>query len=76
MLSLGDFAEVRIPPIEQGGLRDVSRAREHAVVDLPHARQRITAKVLCHGLRYPKDAEWIGAQYDWLAPQCLDSAAS
>lgn len=31
MLSLGEITEVRIPPIEQEGLRDVSRARQRAV---------------------------------------------
>lgn len=76
MLSLGEITEVRIPPIEQEGLRDVSRARQRAVVDLTHARQRINAMILRHGLRYPKDAKWTGAHHNWLARQSLEPAAS
>src|SRR5699024_4516036 len=41
MLSLGEITAVRTPTIEQEGLRDVSRARQRAVGDLSHARQRI-----------------------------------
>lgn len=76
MLSLGEIPEVRVPPIEQEGLRDVSRARQRAVTDLMHARQRINAMILRHGLRYPKDTKWTQAHHDWLARQRLDPSAS
>ena len=76
MLSLGEITEVRIPPIEQEGLRDVSRARQRAVGDLTHARQRINAMILRHGLRYPKETRWTKAHHDWLARQRLETAAS
>lgn len=76
MLSLGEITEVRIPPVEQEGLRDVSRARQRAVLDLAHARQRINAMVLRHGLHYAKDAKWTAAHHDWLAGQRLEAVAS
>ncbi|MEY9260352.1 transposase [Brevibacterium epidermidis] len=76
MLSLGEITAVRIPPIGQEGLRDVSRARQRAVVDLTHARQRINAMILRHGLRYPKDVRWTQVHHDWLARQQLEPAAS
>lgn len=76
MLSLGEITEVRVPPIAQEGLRDVSRARQRAVGDLTHARQRINAMILRHGLRYPKEARWTQAHHDWLARQRLEPSAS
>lgn len=76
MLSLGEITEVRVPPVEQEGLRDVSRARQRAVGDLTHARQRINAMILRHGLRYPKDTRWTQAHHDWLARQRLETPAS
>ncbi|WP_166826303.1 IS110 family RNA-guided transposase [Brevibacterium limosum] len=76
MLSLGEITAVRVPPIGQEGLRDVSRARQRAVLDLTHARQRINAMILRHGLRYPKDTKWTQVHHDWLARQRLEPAAS
>lgn len=76
MLSLGEITEVRIPPVAQEGLRDVSRARQRAVLDLTHARQRINAMILRHGLRYPKDTKWTQVHHDWLVRQRLEPSAS
>jgi transposase len=76
MLSLGEITEVRVPPIEQEGLRDVSRARQRAVEDLKHSRQRINAMILRHGHRYPKDTKWTTGHYSWLGQQQLESTAS
>lgn len=76
MLSLGEITKVRIPPVEQEGLRDVSQARQRAVGDLTHARQRINAMILRHGLHYGKDTKWTGVHHDWLARQQLEPAAS
>lgn len=72
MLCLGQITPVRVPTTEQEGLRDVSRARQRAAGDLAHARQRINAIMLRHGLRYPKDTKWTGAHHDWLAGQHLE----
>lgn len=76
MLALGEITAVRIPSIDQEGLRDVSRARQRAVGDLTHARQRINAVLLRHGLHYPKDTKWTGVHHDWLARQRLEPATS
>lgn len=76
MLSLGEITAVRVPPIDQEGLRDVSRARQRAVGDLTHARQRINAMILRHGLHYPKDVKWTQAHHDWLTRQRLEPATS
>lgn len=76
MLSLGEITAVRIPSIDQEGLRDVSRARQRAVGDLTHARQRVNAIILRHGLYYPKATKWTGLHHSWLARQQLEPAAS
>lgn len=76
MLSLGEITEVRVPPIEQEGLRDLSRSRQRGMEDLKHSRQRINAMILRHGHRYPKDTKWTTGHYAWLGQQQLESTAS
>lgn len=76
MLSLGEITQVRIPTIEQEGLRDVSRARQRAVSDLSHARQRINAILLRHGVLYGDKTKWTAVHREWLARQRLDPVTS
>lgn len=76
MLSLGDITEVRIPSIDQEGLRDIPRARQRAVTDLSHARQRINSILLRHGVVYGDKAKRIGVHHEWLARQRLESSTS
>lgn len=40
---------------------------------LTHARQRLNALLLRHGLRYPKDTKWTQEHTAWLRRQRFDS---
>lgn len=76
MLSLGEITAVRIPTVTQEGLRDISRARQRAVGDLTHARQRINAILLRHGVHYGEKTRWTGVHHAWLARQHLQPATT
>lgn len=76
MLSLDEITAVRIPTVDQEGLRDVSRARQRAVGDLTHARQRINAILLRHGVHYGEKTKWTQVHRDWLARQRLEPATT
>lgn len=73
MLATGSVTEVRVPTREQEDLRDLSRLRSVAARDLSHARQRLNAILLRHGLRYPKDTKWTQEHAAWLHRQRFDS---
>ncbi len=73
MLALGQVTEVRVPTREQEDLRDLSRLRATAAKNLAHARQRVNAILLRHGLRYPEKTKWTQAHQTWLHHQHFDS---
>jgi transposase len=73
MLALGEVAEVRVPTREQEDLRDLSRLRATAAKNLAHARQRVNAILLRHGIRYPKETKWTLEHQAWLHRQHFDS---
>ncbi len=73
MLATGSVTEVRVPTREQEDLRDLSRLRSAAARDLSHARQRLNALLLRHGIRYPKDTKWTQEHAAWLHRQRFDS---
>lgn len=76
ILSMGEVTEVRVPTVEQEGLRDLSRARAVAAKDLAHCRQRINALMLRHGLYYPEKSRWTGEHLGWLGRQRLGQPAA
>lgn len=74
ILSLGQITEVRVPTVNQEGLRDLSRARMAAAAkDLAHCRQRINALLLRHGRHYPERSRWRREHVAWLGRQRFDS---
>lgn len=76
MLALGEVVEVRIPDPEQEALRDLSRARHVASVDLAHAKQRVNAILLRHGvLFHGGKSRWTREHLKWLHQQHFDDAA-
>jgi hypothetical protein len=56
-------------------MRDLSRARETAVMDLRAKRQQVSAFLLRQGRHYPESKKtWTKAHMDWLASQKLEYA--
>lgn len=73
MLALGTVTEIRVPTPAQEDLRDLSRLRAAAAKDLAHARQRLNAILLRHGIRYPKETKWTKEHGLWLHRQHFGS---
>lgn len=76
ILSLGQITEVRVPTPKQEALRDLSRGRQQASKELAHARQRINAFTLRHGLYYPEKTRWTQDHLNWLRKQRLEEPAA
>lgn len=75
MLAVGSVTEVRIPDPDEEALRDLSRLRAGTAKDLAHARQRVNAILLRHGIRYPKDTRWTQEHRAWLVHQHFSDPA-
>lgn len=73
MLAVGSVTEVRVPTREQEDLRDLSRLRATAAKNLAHARHRVNAILLRHGIRYPEKTKWTKVHRAWLHRQRFDS---
>lgn len=73
MLAVGSVTEVRVPTPEQEELRDLSRLRAVAAKNLAHARHRVNAILLRHGIRYPEATKWTKVHRAWLHRQRFDS---
>jgi len=75
MLALGEVVQVRIPSQEQEALRDLSRARQSASADHAHAKQRVNAILLRHGILYPGKSRWTREHVTWLHEQHFQDPA-
>ncbi|MGL3806096.1 IS110 family transposase [Paeniglutamicibacter sp. R2-26] len=76
MLAIGEVVEVRIPDPEQEALRDLSRARHVASVDLAHAKQRVNAILLRHAILFPGGkSRWTREHLAWLHQQHFEDPA-
>ncbi len=67
----GDLSPVYVPNVDDEAIRDLSRAREDAVLDQKAARQRLKSFLLRHGIRYEGQANWNEAHLRWLAELIL-----
>lgn len=63
----GDIKSVYIPGEEDEAIRDLSRAREDAVITHKRARQQLAALLLRHDVRYPGQRPWTLAHQRWMA---------
>ncbi len=52
---------------EDEAIRDLSRAREDAVIGLKSAKQRLKSFLLRHGIRFNGSANWSEKHLRWLA---------
>jgi transposase len=73
LLRAGELTAVWVPDRHHEAMRDLTRARETAVMELRRTRQRISAFLLRQGLHYPDNKKtWTKAHLNWLMSQQLD----
>jgi transposase len=76
-LMAGQLSEVRVPSVQEEGLRELVRAREDLRRDLMSTRHRVTKMLLRHGLRHPaKIARWGRPHRLWLGKVTLADPAA
>jgi transposase len=54
----GDLTPVYVPEVDDEAIRDLSRAREDAMLDQKATWQRLKSFLLRHGIRYEGQANW------------------
>ena len=70
LLRSGDLTAVWVPDCQHEAMRDLTRARETAMLDLRAKRQQISAFLLRRGVHYPEDKRtWSKSHLNWLASQ-------
>jgi transposase len=69
LLRAGDLTSVYVPNAEDEAIRDLSRAREDAMLVLKSARQRLKSFLLRHNIRYQGTANWSETHLRWLADE-------
>jgi transposase len=74
LLRANELTAVWVPDKDHEAMRDLTRARETAMLDLRTKRQQISAFLLRQGRSYPeKRKTWSKAHMDWLAKQQFES---
>lgn len=74
LLRANELTAVWVPDKDHEAMRDLSRARETAMLDLRTKRQQVSAFLLRQGRSYPeKKKTWSKAHMNWLATQKFDS---
>src|SRR6267143_3774582 len=75
LLLSGELTAVWVPDRHHEAIRDLTRARGAAVLDLHRKRQQMSAFLLRQGLHYPESRHtWTKAHMNWLASQKLAHA--
>src|SRR3974390_1327646 len=71
----GEVTAVWVPDRGHEAMRELTRARETAMMDLRRKRQQISAFLLRHGMHYAAEKKtWTKAHVDWLARQKFELA--
>lgn len=65
----GELTAVYVPCREDEAMRDLSRAREDAMLVQKSARQRLKSFLLRHNIRYQGKANWQEKHLRWLADE-------
>jgi transposase len=73
-LRAGDLSAVYVPSVQDEAFRDLARAWASARDDLRHARQRLKAFLLSHGVHYIGRANWGAADRRWLSKYSFEDA--
>ena len=71
----GDLTPVYIPKVDDEAIRDLSRAREDAMLQQRAARQRLKSFLLRHGIRYEGSANWNERHLRWLTEVIMPTPA-
>jgi transposase len=75
LLRAGELTAVWVPDRHHEAIRDLTRARGTAVMDLRSKRQQVSAFLLRRGLHYCEGRQtWTKAHMNWLASQKLEHA--
>ena len=75
LLRAGELTAVWVPDQHHEAIRDLTRARGTAALDLRRKRQQMSAFLLRQGLHYPESRHsWTKAHMSWLASQKLAHA--
>ena len=70
LLRAGELTAVWVPDRGHEAMRDLTRARETAMMDLRSKRQQVSAFLLRQGRHYPENKRtWTKGHMDWLASQ-------
>jgi transposase len=73
LLRAGELTAVWVPDRHHEAMRDLTRARDTAVMDLRRKRQQVSAFLLRQGLHYADGKKtWSKGHMSWLASQKLD----
>jgi transposase len=73
LLRAGELTAVWVPDRHHEAMRDLTRAREAAVMDLRSKRQQASAFLLRQGVSYPEGKKtWTKTHMSWLAGQKLE----
>ena len=73
LLRAGELTAVWVPDRHHEAMRDLTRAREAAMLDLRSKRQQISAFLLRQDVSYPEGKRtWTKTHLSWLASQKLD----
>jgi len=72
LLRAGELTAVWVPDRGHEAMRELTRARETAMMDLRRKRQQVSAFLLRQGMHYPAEKKtWTKAHMNWLASQKL-----
>ncbi|MDH5444810.1 MAG: IS110 family transposase [Gammaproteobacteria bacterium] len=69
LLRAGELTPVYVPNREDEAIRDLSRAREDAMLVQKAARQRLKSFLLRHDIRYQGKTAWNESHLRWLADE-------
>jgi transposase len=72
LLRADELTAVWVPDGRHEAMRDLTRARETAMLDLRKKRQHVSAFLLRLERPYPKKKTWTKAHMSWIAGQKLD----
>jgi transposase len=73
LLRANELTAVWVPDGRHEAMRDLTRARETAMLDLRSERQQVSALLLRQGRSYPENKKtWTKAHLSWLASQKFD----
>jgi transposase len=69
LLRAGELRAIWVPDTVHEAVRDLTRARETAMLDLRVKRQQLLSFLLRHGRSYPSGKNWTKMHKRWLAAQ-------